>query len=73
LALVLLRRHRKMTLKMSQLRMLAIVWVASLLMILVGEVALLPALMIALTALFVISTLSLGALTAATALLRRIR
>jgi len=73
LALALLRRYRRITLKMSQLRMLAIVWVASLLMILVGEVAPLPALMMASTALFVLSTLSLGALTAATALLRRIR
>jgi len=73
LALILLRRYRKMTLKMSQLRMLAIVWVASLPMILVGEVALLPALMIASTAVFVLSTLSLGALSVATALLRRIR
>ena len=73
LALALLRKYRKTTLKMSQLRMLAIVWVASLLMILVGEVALLPALMMASAALFVLSTLSLGALTLATALLRRIR
>jgi len=73
LALALLRRYRRITLKMSQLRMLAIVWVASLLMVLVGEVALLPALMMASTALFVLSTLSLGALTVATALLRRIR
>jgi len=73
LALALLRRYRRITLKMSQLRMLAIVWVASLLMILVGEVAPLPALMMASVALFVLSTLSLGALTAATALLRRIR
>jgi len=73
LVLVLLRKYRKTTLKMSQLRMLAIVWVASLLMILVGEVASLPALMMASTALFVLLTLSLGALTVATALLRRIR
>jgi len=73
LASVLLRRYRKMTLKMKQLRILAIVWVASLLMILVGEVALLPALVMASTALFVLSTLSLGALTVATALLRRIQ
>jgi len=73
LALALLRRYRKTTLRMSQLRMLAIFWVVSLLMILVGEVALLPALMMASTALFVLSTLSLGALTVATALLRRIR
>jgi len=73
LALVLLRRYRKMTLKMSQLRMPAIVWVVSLVMILVGEVALLPALMMASTALLVLLTLTLGALTAATALLRKIR
>jgi len=73
LALALLRRYRKTTLRISQLRMLAVVWVASLVMILVGEVAMLPALMIASTALFVLSTLSLGALTVATALLRRIR
>ena len=73
LALVLLRKYRKTTLKMSQLRMLGIVWVASLVMIFVGEVAPLPALMMASTALFVLSTLSLGAITAATALLRRIR
>jgi len=73
LVLVLLRRYRKTTLKMSQLRMLAIVWVASLTMILVGEVALLPALMMTSTALFVLSTLALVALTTATALLRRIR
>jgi len=73
LALVLLRRYRKTTLKISQLRILAIVWVSTLPMILVGEVASLPPLMIASTALFVLSTLSLGALTVATALLRRIR
>jgi len=73
LVLVLLRRYRKTTLKISQLRLLAIIWVASLLMILVGEVALFPALMIASTAVFVLSTLSLGALSVATALLRRIR
>ena len=73
LTVVLLRRYRKTTLRISQLRMLAVVWVASLVMILVGEVAMLPALMIASTALFVLSTLSLGALTVATALLRRIR
>jgi len=73
LALALLRRYRKTTFRMSQLRMLAVVWVASLAMILVGEVAMLPALIMASTALFVLSTLSLGALTAATALLRRIR
>ena len=73
LVLVLLRKYRKTTLKMSQLRMLAIMWVASLLMMLVGEVALVPALMMASAALFVLSTLSLGALTVATALLRRIR
>jgi len=73
LALALLRKYRRITLKMSQLRMLAIVWIASLVMILVGEVAPLPALMMASTAIFVLSTLSLGALTAATALLRRIR
>jgi len=73
LALALLRRYRRITLKMSQLRMLAIVWIASLVMIFVGEVALLPALMMASVALFVLSTLSLGALTAATVLLRRIR
>ena len=73
LALVLLRRYRKTTFKMSQLRMPAIVWVTSLLMIIVGEVALLAPLLIASTALFVLSTLSLGALTVATALLRRIQ
>jgi len=73
LALVLLRRYRKTTLRIGQLRVLAMVWVASLSMILVGEVALLPALMIASTAVFVLSTLSLGALSVATALLRRIR
>jgi len=73
LALVLLRRYRKTTLRFYQLRILAIVWVASLVLILVGEVAVLPALIMASTALFVLSTLSLGALTAATALLRRIR
>jgi len=73
LALVLLRRYRKTTLRISQLRMLAIVWVASLFMILVGEVAPLPVLIMASTALFVLSTLVLGALAAATAILRRIR
>jgi len=73
LALVLLRRYRKTTLRISQLRMLAIVWVASLFMILVGEVAPLPVLVMASTALFVLSTLVLGALAAATAILRRIR
>ena len=73
LALVLLRRYRKTTLRFYQLRILAIVWVASLVLILVGELAMLPALIMASTALFVLSTLSLGALTAATALLRRIR
>jgi len=73
LALALLRRYRKTTLRMSQLGILAIVWAASLLMILVGEVVSVPALMMASTALFVLSTLSLGALTVATALLRRIR
>jgi len=73
LALALLRRYRETTLRISQLRILAIAWAASLLMILLGEVAVVPALMMASTALFVLSTLSLGALTAATALLRRIR
>jgi len=73
LALVLLRRYRKTTLRFYQLRILAIVWVASLVLILVGEVAMLPALIMASTALFVLSTLSLGALTAATAILRQIR
>jgi len=72
LALALLRRYQKTTLKMGQLRMLAIVWVASLVMILVGEVALLPALIMASTVLFVLLTLSLGALAAASALLHRI-
>jgi len=73
LSLVLLRKYRKTTLKVSQLRALVIVWVVSLLMMLVGEVALLPALMMASTAFFVLSTLALGALTVSTALLRRIR
>jgi len=73
LALVLLRKYRKTTLRIGQLRVLAIVWVASLSMILVGEVALLPALVMPSTAVFVLSTLSLGALSVAAALLRRIR
>jgi len=73
LVLVLLRKYRKTTLKISQLRLLAIIWVASLPMILVGEIALLPALMMTSTAVFILSTLSLGALSVATALLRRIR
>jgi hypothetical protein len=73
LALALVRRYRKITFRINQLRMLAIVWAGSLLMILVGEVVSVPALMTASTALFVLSTLSLGALTTATALLRRIR
>jgi len=73
LALALLRRYRKTTLRFYQLRILAIVWIASLVMILLGEVALVPALMMTSAALFVLSTLSAGALTVATALLRRIR
>jgi len=73
LALVLLRRYRKTTLRFYQLRILAIVWAASLVMILVGEVAMLPALIMASTALFVLSTISVGALTTAAAILRRIR
>jgi len=71
-SLAMLKRRRRLALKNSHFKIIAIVWLGSLAFIATSEILTSPTLMTASTAAFILLTVGLSAVTTATALLRRL-
>jgi len=71
-SLAMLKRRRRLALKNSHFKIIAIVWLGSFAFIATSEILTSPTLMTASTAAFILLTVGLSAVTTATALLRRL-
>jgi len=71
-SLAMLKRRRRLALKNSHFKIIAIVWLGSPAFIATSEILTSPTLMMASTAAFILLTIGLSAVTTATALLRRL-